>query len=332
MQLSNAGISRRSAIAGLSGLAAAAAYPGPLSAATKVRFLTAWYAEAEHGGFYQAKATGLYAKEGLDVEIKMGGPQLNALQLLTGGDTDFMMGADFQMLNAVDKGVPVVTVGASFQFDMLGIMAHSDVKSLADLKGRRILLSASAHQTYWPWLREKYGFSDDQVGPYTNNLQPFFNDPNIAQQAYATAEPFQAQNQHLPVSFFLLAKEGYPPYACTIATTRPYMESNSDVVARFVRASFQGWKSYLANPAPGNALIKLDNPKMTDDQLAFSINALKALRPITGGDAGAHGIGTITESRWSKTRDFLVRAGLLKESTDWRSAFTTQYVANLHVV
>ena len=47
----------------------------PAKAADKVTFLTSWYAQAEHGGFYQAKAAGLYEKANLDVTIKMGGPQ-----------------------------------------------------------------------------------------------------------------------------------------------------------------------------------------------------------------------------------------------------------------
>ena len=51
-------------------------------AADKITFLTSWYAQAEHGGFYQAKAAGLYEKAGLDVTIKMGGPQVNAMQLM----------------------------------------------------------------------------------------------------------------------------------------------------------------------------------------------------------------------------------------------------------
>src|SRR5580698_4880500 len=55
---------------------------GPAKAADKVTFLTSWYAQAEHGGFYQAKATGLYDQAGLDVTIKMGGPQVNGMQLL----------------------------------------------------------------------------------------------------------------------------------------------------------------------------------------------------------------------------------------------------------
>src|SRR5258708_5658696 len=70
----------------------------PTLAADKVTFLTSWFAQAEHGGFYQAKAAGLYDKAGLDVTIKMGGPQVNGSQLLLAGETDFMMGYDIQVL------------------------------------------------------------------------------------------------------------------------------------------------------------------------------------------------------------------------------------------
>ena len=63
------------------------------SAADKVTFLTSWFAQAEHGGFYQAKATGLYEKAGLDVTLKMGGPQVNNPQLLAAGVVDFNVGA-----------------------------------------------------------------------------------------------------------------------------------------------------------------------------------------------------------------------------------------------
>lgn len=311
---------------------AGASYRPARAAGDKVRFLTSWFAQAEHGGFYQAKATGLYAKNGLDVDIQMGGPQINALQLLTGGDADMTMGYDIQVLNAVEHGLPVVTVGASFQFDLQGILAHSDIKSLADLKGHKILLASSSHTTFWPWLKEKYGFSEDQSAPYTFNLQPFFADPTIAQQAYATSEPFQAQKANVPVSYFLLAKYGYPAYGSTIITTQPFISKNPSVVARFVDATMQGWKSYLQNPAPGNALIKIDNPKMPDDQLAYSLAQLRATGAVTSGDASKMSIGVMTEARWKATRDFLVRSSLLKDSTDWKSAFTLDYVKKLHVL
>ena len=35
----------------------------------KLTYMSNWYAQAEHGGFYQAQAEGLYRQAGLDVEI-----------------------------------------------------------------------------------------------------------------------------------------------------------------------------------------------------------------------------------------------------------------------
>src|SRR6266849_2307440 len=93
----------------------------PVLAADKVTFLTSWFAQAEHGGFYQAKATGLYERAGLDATIKMGGPQVNGMQLLLAGETDLMMGYDLQVLKSLEQGLPVMTVGTSFQFDLQGM-------------------------------------------------------------------------------------------------------------------------------------------------------------------------------------------------------------------
>src|SRR5258706_8970625 len=100
---------------------------GPANAADKVTFLTSWFAQAEHGGFYQAKATGLYEKAGLDVTIKMGGPQVNGMQLMLGGEADILMGYDILVLKSLEKGLAVVTVAASFQKDLQGMMTHDDV-------------------------------------------------------------------------------------------------------------------------------------------------------------------------------------------------------------
>jgi NitT/TauT family transport system substrate-binding protein len=298
-------------------------------AADKVTFITSWFAQAEHGGFYQAKATGLYEKAGLDVTLKMGGPQVNAIQLLLAGETDVMMGYDFQVLKALEQGFAVTTIATSFQYDLQGMMTHDDVKSLADLKDKTILVATPGRTTWWPWLKAKFGYTDEQAKPYTFNLQPFFADKNIAQQSYPSSEPFQAMKQGVPVKFFLFAKDGYPPYGTTMVTTRAFVEKNPDVVARFVKASLEGWKSYISDPAPANALIKADNPKMADDQIAFGIAQLKALKVLDGGDAATMGIGIITEARWKATYDYMVAAGLLKPEVDWRRGFTDRFVKDL---
>src|ERR1700691_3485008 len=58
-------------------------------AADKVTFGLDWVAEPEYGGYYQALATGIYKKYGLDVTILEGGPQVNNAQLLIAGRLTF---------------------------------------------------------------------------------------------------------------------------------------------------------------------------------------------------------------------------------------------------
>ncbi len=315
----------------LVGTAALAASLTPAPAADKVTFLTSWFAQAEHGGFYEAKATGLYDKAGLDVTIKMGGPQVNGSQLLLAGEADFIMGYDIQVLKGREQNLPLVTVASSFQFDLQGIMTHDDVADLAALKGRPILIAGSSRVTFWPWLRAKYGYSDDQIRPYTFNLQPFFADKTVAQQAYPSSEPYQAEQQNEKVKFFLLADGGYPPYGSTIVTTEKMIAEKPDVVARFVKASLEGWRDYMKDPAPANALIKADNTKMTDGQIAFALEKMKEMKAIDRGDAATLGVGIITAERYKQIYDFLVAGGLLDPKVDWHRAFDDRFVKDLKV-
>src|SRR3984957_12378233 len=185
----------------LAALAGFLASAGTASAADKITFLTSWFAQAEHGGFYQAKATGLSEKAGLDVVLKMGGPQVNGMQLLLAGETDVIMGYDLQVLKALEQGLPVITIATSFQYDLQGMMTHPDVNSLADLKDKTILVATSGRSTWWPWMKAKYKYTEEQTRPYTFNLQPFFADKSLVQQAYPSSEPFQAKQQGLPVKF-----------------------------------------------------------------------------------------------------------------------------------
>jgi len=298
----------------------------------KVTFLTSWYAQAEHGGYYQAVAAGIYKKYGLDVTIKMGGPQVNAVQLVAAGQADFMMGKDFQTLAGIEQGVPLVTVAALFQKEPQGMVTHMDVNGLADLKDKTILVATSGRSTWWPWLKLKYGFKDEQARPYSFSMQPFFADNNMAQQGFPSSEPFIAEKAGQKVKFFMFADDGYPPYGNTIVTTQKMVKDKPDVVQRFVKATLEGWKSYLADPAPGNVLIKQDNPKMEDDLLAYGVKKTRELNLFGGGDAARLGAGIMTDARWKATYDFMVTSGQLKPLDNWRQAYTLQFVKDLKVM
>ncbi len=296
----------------------------------KVTYGTNWFAQAEHGGFYQAVATGIYKEHGLDVTIKMGGPQVNGTQLLMGDAVDFFMGYGSDAIKAVEEGIPKITVASMFQKDPQVLIAHPDVgvDSLEDLKGKPIIVSATANTTYWPFLKGKFGFTDDQKRPYNFNPGPFLADKSSAQQGYLTSEPLKIEKQgKIKPVVMLLADNGYTPYSTTIETKKELVEKNPDLVQRFVDASIKGWYSYLeGDPSPANELIKKDNPEMTDEQIAYGIENLKKYGIIISGDAETKGIGAMSEERWKSFFDTLSQQGVFKKDTDYKQAFTLQFI------
>lgn len=298
----------------------------------RLTFATDWLAQAEHGGFYQALAEGIYKKHGLDVTIKMGGPQVNGLQLLAAGQLDVVMGDALQVVSAIEQNVPVTAIAATFQKNPTAIIAHPGIAKLDDLKGQPIAIGAASNTTFWPWLKQRYGFTDSQKRPYGFSVQPFLADKSLSQQGFATSEPFSIEKAGVKPVVFLLADLGYPPYSEALVVTRDTLDKRADVLARFARASAEGWKSYLANPAPGNALIQRDNPQMSDELLAYSHRKMKEYALVTGGDAVQQGMLTMTDARWKQTLDFLRAAGLTKAGTDYANAYTLSIVRDVKVL
>jgi NitT/TauT family transport system substrate-binding protein len=302
---------------------------GEAGALDQVRFGTNWVAEAEHGGFYQALADGTYKKYGLDVVIVPGGPNTNNRILLPVGRLDFYMSANsLQSFDAVENNIPTVAVAASFQKDPQVFVAHPDVTKLDDLKTRTLFVSKEGMTTYFQWLKTELGFNESKVKPYTFNPQPFLADNSSAMQGYVTSEPFAIERQGgFKPAVFLLADYGFDAYSTLIETRRDLVEKRPDVVQRFVDASAIGWYNYIyGDSRPGNDLIKKMNPEMTDALLAYSIARMKDYGIVDSGDSLKLGIGAMTDAKWKSFFDKMVRAGVVKAGTDYKRAYTLQFV------
>ena len=296
----------------------------------KVTFGTNWKAQAEHGGFYQAVATGLYRKAGLDVTIRMGGPQVNHPQLLAAGVIDFNIGSSsFGALNYVQGAIPMVTVAAIFQKDPQVLISHPGQgnDTLAAMKGKPILIGAGSRATFWNFLKAKYGYTDDQIRPYTFNMAPFLADKSAIQQGYLTSEPYKIEQAGPKPLVHVLADAGYSSYSCAIETSWKLVREKPDLVQRFVNASIEGWYSYLyGDPGPGNVLIKKDNPDMTDDVIAYGIAALKKHGVVDSGEAKTLGIGAMTDARWKEFLATMAGIGLYPRDLDLTKAYTLAFV------
>ena len=320
-------ISRRT----LAALLLVAAASAPALALDKVTFGTNWVAEAEHGGFYQALADGTYKKYGLDVTIVPGGPNANNRMLLLVDKLNFYLSANtLQGFDAIENNIPTVEVAAMFQKDPQVLIAHPDqgIDKFEDLKKLTLFISKEGVATYFQWLKADYGFRDDQVKPYTFNPQPFLADKRSAMQGYVTSEPFAIEQQgKFKPKIFLLADQGFSAYSTLVETRRDLVEKNPDLVQRFVDASIIGWYNYIyGDNRAANALIKSQNPEMTDALLAYSVAKMKEYGIVDSGDAKTLGIGAMTEERMKDFFDKMVRAGVAKQNLDYRKAYTLQFV------
>jgi len=302
----------------------------PALAADKVSFGTDWKAQAEHGGFYQALANGTYARYGIELGLRQGGPQVNHAQLLAAGRLDFNMAPNsFVALNFVKENIPMVAVAAIFQKDPAVLIAHpgQGIAAIADLKGRPIMISADSRIGWWLFLKARFGFADDQIRPYTFSAAPFLANRSSVQQGYLGSEPFTIEREGVKPVVMLLADAGYTSYAAILQTSRKLVDERPDLVQRFVSASVEGWYSYLyGDPAPGNALIKRDNPEMTDALIAFGIAKMREYGIVDSGDASRLGIGAMNAERWRDFHAVMADQGLYPKDLDWQKAFTTRFV------
>jgi NitT/TauT family transport system substrate-binding protein len=298
---------------------------------TAIRFATDWRAQAEQGGFYQALATGEYAKRGLKVSIVQGGPGVNVPQLVAAGAVEMGMGSNsFIVLNLAAAKAPVKAVAAFMQKDPQVLIAHPDtgIASLADMKGRPILLADASITAFWVWLKSKYGFTDAQARKYAFNPAPFLADKRVIQQGYLTSEPYTIEKMGgFKPAVFLLADEGYPGYAALALASDRLITENPAAVRAFVEATAAGWRSYLhGDPRPGDALILKDNPEMTQDVLDQAREKMRSYTLVEGGDAEALGVGAMTDARWKAFFDVASTQGVYPKDLDYKAAYSLAFL------
>jgi NitT/TauT family transport system substrate-binding protein len=296
----------------------------------RVTLGTDWKAEAEHGGYYQALATGIYQKHGIEIVLRQGGPQINQSQLLAAGRIDFAISSNsFIPLNFAKNGIPVVAVASLFQKDPAVLIAHKGVgnDSLAALKGKPIMVGGDTRVGWWLFLKAKYGYTDDQIRTYNFNIAPFIANKNAVQQGYLTSEPHLIEKADGAPNVFLIADAGYASYASLLTVSQKLIDEKPDLVQRFVDASIEGWYSYVyGDPGPANTLIKKDNPEENDDLLDYAVAKMKEYGIVDSGDSAEKGIGAMTDARWSSFFDMMSGEGLYPKAMDYKKAYTLHFV------
>lgn len=278
------------------------------AAAGKVKLTLNWVAEPEFGGFYAAREGGAYKRAGLDVEIMTGGAGVPVMQMVANGQSDFGVAGADEVIIARARGADVIPVFATYQTFPQGIMVHASrgANSMADVfqSGTLAIEPGTAYAAY---LKKKYGFDKVKVVPYDGGVARFVVDKEYAQQCFITSEPIAAKKKGAEAKVFLVADEGFNPYAAVIITRKTLWKENPDKVRAFVRASREGWRAYLDDPAPANAVMQKLNTTM--DAETFTA-AAAAQKPLVE-NAQTKNLGMMTRERWDTLGKQLLDLGVI---------------------
>ena len=294
-------------------------------------FATDWLAQAEHGGFYQAIAEGTYAKYGLDVQIRMGGPAGQRTAAAGRGAARHRDGRRLQVMSAIEQEVPVVAIGATFQKNPTVLIAHPGVNRIEDLKGKTDCDRRSEQYDVLAGCGKNTGSPTARSG---RTASPFsrFSPTDVVAARFRDVGAVLDREGRRAAGRAAAGRLRLPALCRSPRRDARDARREDGTLERFIRASAEGWRSYLAKPAPGNALIRQANPQMSEELLAYGVRKMVEYGIVTGGDARRFGLLTMSDARWQATIEFLRSVGLTKPGVDYRRAYTLDLVKAVRVV
>ena len=244
---------------------------GSALAADKVVLQLKWVAQAQFAGYFVAKDKGFYEAEGLDVEIKPGGPDIAPEQVIAGGGADVIVDWAGGALAAREKGVGLVNIAQPFAKAGMQLVCPKDgpIKTEADFKGHTLGVWFFGNEyPFYAWMN-KLGLKTDGGADGVNVLKQSFDvQPLIQKQADCIS--VMTYNE-----YWQLIDAGYKPEDLIVfnyaAMGNDLMEDGlyamedklkdpafKEKMVKFVKASMKGWQYAKDNPDEA-AEITMDN-------------------------------------------------------------------------
>jgi NitT/TauT family transport system substrate-binding protein len=287
----------------------------------RVRLQLNWTAEPEFGGFFAARERGLFAKEGLDVELVQGGPGIPVAQLAASGNVEFAVVAANQLLELRQQGGDLIALFAVFQGNPMGIMVHESTpyRTLEELWLSDATISLEEGLADFAWLSTVYPGGKHRVVPYSANLAQFAADTALAQQCFFTSEPVSLELQGTKTRVFMIGESGFDPYNAIVVTTRSFYAANETLCRSMVRACAHGWRSYLDDMEAIQVAMTKENPAMS--RMAMDRSAERQRTLIETATTKRLGLGCMTQSHWRQTIEQLTSIGRLQQPIDAASVF-----------
>ena len=301
----------------------------PTRASNQLVLQLSWRAQAEAGGFFEAAEKGYYSACGVNLVIRQGGNGIASDQLLPTGAVDIaMIPTSDGVLRMNQAGFKARAIFASLQHSPLGVDVHAEsgITSPAGMRDSAMYISSSSRNTWWEFLKARYGLRDEQLRAYSGQHAPFIADPTgVMQNAVTNGGYVLAKEAGVKVRSFLLSDLGYDQYGGVLTAPQTLIDAHPEVIRCLVTASRHGWEDYLKDPTIGFAAVARIAPENTPDLMAYSYATMKRLKLVENADTQAAGIGAMTEARWQQIFNVGIEAKLFASTLDYHQGYTTAY-------
>ncbi|GIQ70627.1 ABC transporter substrate-binding protein [Xylanibacillus composti] len=292
----------------------------------KVVLRLKWIHQAQFAGFYAAVEQGYYKEAGLDVEIRPGGADFPAVQMVASGSEDFgVTGAD-QILLGREKGVPVTALATIYRDTpfVLFALKESGVETLEDLVGKKvgIKLGGNEELTYRAMV-ESAGIDPSSIEemPIKYDMSPLLSGQVQAWPGYVINEVLAVEELGHEVNTIVPGDYGINFYADTLFAKQELIENEPELVRSFVQASMKGWEFALDNPEEAAAYGLAYSNNLT---LEHEVNMMNASIPMLQPENRP--LGKMEANEWESLQASLLELGFLKEAQQVEHVFTNEFI------
>ncbi|MEJ2166285.1 MAG: ABC transporter substrate-binding protein [Desulfobacterales bacterium] len=286
----------------------------------EVAYRLKWLYNMSVVGDLWADAHGNFARNGLKVAVKAGGPEKDAIKELEIGHAQFGVASADQVIRAVSKGSPIVVLAQLFQINPLHWIYRPDrtpLRTPQDLKGKTIGITYGGNdETIMRALLAKYGIKEDEVTLFSvrYDYTPFYEGEVDLWPLYRNAQaPIIGEKlRKAGEKFDLLspAKLGINFVANSVVTTQKMLEERPETVRRFMKALMEAWREAL-DPANADKAIAtvLKYNQETPEEIVRK--QLPATRVLMLPEANSE-FGRIDTAAWKQTEEIMLAQKLIE--------------------
>jgi ABC-type nitrate/sulfonate/bicarbonate transport system substrate-binding protein len=299
----------------------------------KVSVQLSWFHGVEYAGFYAAIAKGYYADANLEVTLIAGGPEINPLDEVNNGKTQFGITSGDSIITARANGQNLVSVATIFKENPLAItsLKKDGIVNPEDLVGKTVGVYSTDLSNFFdlPFLALMSRTNLDRASMNYALIEDFQGANEIKagnmdamSGMFATDQQVMASQAGDELNFIYYKDYGYDVYINTISVKEEFRQSDPDLIHRFIQATMKGYQYAIENTDEVAALA------LTYDQnldLAYQQAVMKEQIPFINNGAG--NLGEMDEDIWKNTQDILLEFDLISSPVDLKSVYTNEFLA-----